>query len=415
MMKLKLHDIAAFTQAEFQESIVKTQSVYEALLSSSEYQESLGWRNPEKWASSIALERLIQLSSSLEDEAVLVLIGVGGSNNGARAAIKALKGKREVVYAGNNLSADYYNELLQSLEGKSVYINVIAKNFETLEPGLAFRIFRHYLKKRYGVSYSKRVFVTGTPGSQLHHLCKIHDFTFLIFPEDIGGRFSVLSDVGLFPMAFAGIDIKAMVKGATEIKARLEEVSPDNPALVYTATRNLLYDKGYALEMLSTFEPRLEFFSKWWIQLFAESEGKDGKGLFPVASSYSEDLHSIGQYVQDGRKILFETFLQVEDPISHLDHHSDEVDDGFDYLSGKSLTEINAAAFEATVLAHQEEGIPGIFISIPKINAYYLGQLFYFFELSVYLSGKLLGINPFNQPGVESYKKYMFKNLGKIK
>lgn len=413
-MKLKLNSITAFTPNEFQDILAKTQSVYDDLLSSSDYQESLGWRSPETWASPSALDRLIKLSSSMEDNAVLVLIGVGGSNNGARAAIKALKGKREVVYAGNNLSADYYNELLQSLQGKSVYINVIAKNFETLEPGLAFRIFRHYLKERYGEAYSKRVFITGTPGSKLHHLCKIHDFTFLIFPEDIGGRFSVLSDVGLFPMAFAGIDIKSMVEGASDIKKRLEEVSSDNPALVYAATRNLLYDKGYALEMLSIFEPRLEFFSKWWIQLFAESEGKDGKGLFPVASSYSEDLHSIGQYVQDGRKILFETFLNVEDPVSHLKHHSDEVDDGFDYLNGKSLTEINTAAFGATVSAHQDEGIPVIFISVPEINAYYLGQLFYFFELSVYLSGKLLGINPFNQPGVESYKKYMFKNLGKL-
>lgn len=414
-MQLKVHGLSAFTSKEFQDALSKTQFVYEAILSSSEDQESLGWRNPEKWASSMALERLIQLSSAMEDEAVLVLIGVGGSNNGARAAIKALKGKREVVYAGNNLSADYYNELLQDLQGKSVYINVIAKNFETLEPGLAFRIFRHYLKERYGESYSKRVFVTGTKGSQLHDLCQHHGFTFLTFPEDMGGRFSVLSDVGLFPMAFAGIEIKELVKGAFDIKARLEDVSSDNPALVYAATRNLLYEKGYTLEMLSTFEPRLEFFSKWWIQLFAESEGKDGKGLFPVASSYSEDLHSIGQYVQDGRKILFETFLQVEDPVSHLEHHRDEVDDGFDYLGGKSLTEINAAAYEATVTAHQEEGIPEIFISMPKINAYYLGQLFYFFELSVYLSGKLLGINPFNQPGVESYKKYMFKNLGKLK
>ena len=167
--------------------------------------------------------------------------------------------------------------------------------------------------------------------------------------------------------------------------------------------------------MLALFEPRLEPFSKWWIQLFAESEGKEGKGLYPVASSYSEDLHSIGQFVQDGKKIMFETFLDVEDPVTHMDHYSDEVDDGFDYLSGKSLTQINHGAYEATVSAHQEEGIPEIFITIPKIDAYNLGQLFYFFELSVYLSAKLLKINPFDQPGVESYKKHMFKNLGKTK
>ncbi len=416
MMKIRQDSSNAFTEEEFQEIMAKTLSVYEEILSSEEYDDSLGWRVPQIWASPEALENLLQLSASIkEDDAVLVLLGVGGSNNGARAAIKALKGKREVVYAGNNLSADYYQDILQSLQGKSVYINVVAKNFETLEPGLSFRIFRHYLKERYGDNYSHRVFVTGTPGSQLHKLCEKHDFTFLTFPKDIGGRFSVLSDVGLFPMAFAGIDIKAMVHGASHMKERLDQVSSENPALVYAATRNLLYRRDYALEMLATFEPRLEYFSKWWIQLFAESEGKEGQGLYPITSSYSEDLHSIGQYVQDGRKIMFETFLEVQDPISHLDHFSDEVEDGFDYLNGKSLTDINQAAYSATAMAHHEEGIPEIFLSIPKIDAYYLGQLFYFFELSVYISGKLLGINPFNQPGVESYKKHMFKNLGKTK
>ncbi len=415
MMKLRQNSSGAFTEKEFQEAMTKTLSVYEKLQTSTEYQDSLGWRSPEKWASPKALEKLLQLSDSMDEDGVLVLIGVGGSNNGARAAIKALKGKREVVYSGNNLSADYYQDLLQSLQGKSVYINVIAKNFETLEPGLSFRIFRRYLKERYGDTYHNRIFVTGTPGSQLHQLCEKHDFTFLTFPEDVGGRFSVLSDVGLFPMAFAGIDIRSMVQGALDMKISLDEVSPKNLALIYATTRHLLYQKGYAMEMLAMFEPRLEYFSKWWIQLFAESEGKEGKGLYPVASSYSEDLHSIGQFVQDGKKIIFETFIEVEDPVSHMDHYSDDVEDGFDYLNGKSLTQINRAAYEATVLAHKEEGIPEIFMTIPKIDAYYLGQLFYFFELSVYISGKLLKINPFDQPGVESYKKHMFKNLGKTK
>lgn len=414
MISLKTKGSLAFSDQEFQETMTKAQAVYQELTSSKKYTNDLGWREPKSWAPEKALDRLQTLSDSIKDEdAVLVLIGVGGSNNGARAAIKALKGKRQVVYAGNNLSADYYHDLLQSLNGKSVYINVIAKNFETLEPGLSFRIFRRYLKERYGEAYPTRVFVTGTPKSQLHDLCLTHGFTFLTFPMDIGGRFSVLSDVGLFPMAFAGIDIKSMVDGALDIKMSLDAPSLDNPALIYAATRHLLYKKGYALEMLAFFEPRLEYFSKWWIQLFAESEGKDGQGLYPVAASYSEDLHSIGQFVQDGKKMMFETFLNVEDPISHLDHYSDEVDDGFDYLDGKSLTQINTAAYEATTQAHQEEGIPQIILSIPKIDAYALGQLFYFFELSVSISGKLLGINPFDQPGVESYKKHMFKNLGK--
>ncbi|MFH5834760.1 glucose-6-phosphate isomerase [Proteiniclasticum sp. C24MP] len=413
MFKIKSIPSGAYSTEDFNKAFHEATLVYNEIIKSNEYQDSLGWLDPQKWASDFSIANLLNLTNNIkEEDAVLVLIGVGGSNNGARAAIHALKCKRQVIYAGNNLSADYYNKLFESLSGKSVYINVIAKNFETLEPGLSFRLFRHFLKERYGKDYNKRVYVTGTPGSQLHDLCKRHQFTFLTFPEDIGGRFSVLSDVGLFPMAFAGIDIRAMVDGAKDMKTELSD--PDkNKSVLYAATRHLLYQKNYAIEMLASFEPRLEFFSKWWIQLFAESEGKENKGLYPVASTYSEDLHSIGQYVQDGRKIIFETFIHVENPESNLHHFSDCISDGFDYLNGKSLTQINEAAYEATIKAHHEEGIPEVIISLPKIDAYHLGQLFFFFETSVYLSGRLLKINPFDQPGVENYKKYMFHNLGK--
>lgn len=414
MISIREESSGRYTQEEFSAMMEETRSVLNDIRNSADFRDSLGWMNPRKWASEEAIERLLHLSDGItEEDAVLVLIGVGGSNNGARSAIKALKGDREVFYAGNNLSADYLLDLLQSLSHRPVYINIIAKNFETLEPGLSFRIFRQYLEERYGADYSSRVFVTGTAGSQLHELCKIHGYTFLFFPDDIGGRFSVLSDVGLFPMAFAGIDIRSMVNGAQDMSKEIDTVE-NHGTLVYSASRNLLHRKGYCLEMLISFEPRLDYLGKWWIQLFAESEGKDGKGIFPVTSSYSEDLHSVGQYIQDGRKMIIETFLQVEDPGRDLNHLSLGVRDGFDYLDGKSLQEINKAAFDATVAAHHEEGIPEIFITLPRIDAYHLGQLFYFFMMSVYISGRLLGINPFDQPGVESYKRHMFRNLGKV-
>ncbi|KIY23109.1 glucose-6-phosphate isomerase [Mesobacillus stamsii] len=376
-----------------------------------------GWMDVEEWASDEAVQFVKEKAETIRKEAdVFVIVGVGGSNQAARAVIKALQkeSKPEILYAGNNLSPHYMNNLLKQLEGKSVYINVIAKNFETLEPGLSFRILRNFLYSKYGNETNKRISVTGTINSSLHQVAKEHNFDFFIFPENIGGRFSALTDVGLLPMAVAGIDISSLIEGAKKMQDLMHnQTDIDNLALKYSTFRNILLDKGYKIEMLAFFEPQFHYFSKWWIQLFAESEGKEGKGLFPVAVNYSEDLHSIGQYVQQGQPIIFETFLDIENPNSSLVIEKDHVEDNFDYVNGENLWEINKIALGATIGAHFNGGIPCVKFSVPEMNEYYLGQLFYLFEFTVYLSGRILGVNPFDQPGVEDYKKLMFEKLGR--
>ena len=298
---------------------------------------------------------------------------------------------------------------------QSIYIDCIAKNFETLEPGIAFRVLRQYLERRYGAEgAAKRIFATGTPGSTLHQLCLDQGYTFLTFPETIGGRYSVGSDVGLFPMAVAGVDIRALVQGMRDMRdPLLAAPAEENPALRYACLRRLLLEHGYRLEMLSFFEPRLDYFAKWWIQLFAESEGKEGNALYPVAASNSEDLHSIGQFIQEGSPILFETFVEVRARDASVLLPPEAKKDYFDYLTGMDFWDINNTARQATMRAHGDRGIPCMNLSIPAIDAHTLGGLFYFFLFACYLSCKLLGVNPFNQPGVEGYKGYMFQNLGK--
>ena len=381
-----------------------------------EYRDVLGWLDPEDWASQEQIVRLEEKAKEVRENAdVFVLVGVGGSNNAARSVIEALDQRAgcKVYYAGNTLSPYEIKRMLKELEGKSVYINVIAKNFETLEPGSSFRVLRKFLKEQYGEEAPKRIIATGTPGSHLEELCREQGYTFLTFPEPVGGRYSALSDVGLFPMAVAGVDIRKVVQGAKDMKRLLWEMDGmENPAYRYAVIRNLLYQEGIKIEMLSFFEPRYRFFAKWWIQLFAESEGKDGKGIYPVAAECSEDLHSIGQFVQDGSHIMAETFLEVKNRDASYVLEKDQVDDRFDYLNGVDFWEINRKAFEATLKAHSE-CLPCFKITVDAIDEYSFGQLFYFFEFACFLSGKLLGINPFGQPGVEAYKGYMFKALGK--
>ena len=285
---------------------------------------------------------------------------------------------------------------------------------ERLEATLE-RVLRQYLERRYGAEgAAKRIFATGTPGSTLHQLCLDQGYTFLTFPETIGGRYSVGSDVGLFPMAVAGVDIRALVQGMRDMRdTLLAAPAEENPALRYACLRRLLLEHGYRLEMLSFFEPRLDYFAKWWIQLFAESEGKEGTALYPVAASNSEDLHSIGQFIQEGSPILFETFVEVRARDASVLLPPEAKKDYFDYLTGKDFWDINNTARQATMRAHSDRGIPCLNFSIPAIDAHTLGGLFYFFLFACYLSCKLLGVNPFNQPGVEGYKGYMFQNLGK--
>ena len=383
------------------------------------YHGSLGWLHTQSWAGDDALERLSALGAEIRSKAgILVLIGVGGSNNAARSVLQALKPQgMEVLYAGNSLSPHALNELLERIEGRQVFLNCIAKNFETLEPGVAFRVLRLWMERRYGAQESaRRILCTGTPGSSLEELCTRRGYAFLPFPTDIGGRYSALSNVGLLPMAAAGVDITRLVKGARGMDALLWEAPPEeNPALLYAAFRDYLSRRGYRVELLSSFEPRLRWFYKWWEQLFAESEGKDGKGIFPVTGEFSEELHSLGQFIQDGFPMLFETFLTVAEPgagdrlILPADR---DTGDGFDYLEGMDLWQVNRTAFSATLQAHGER-LPCAVLELPRLEEESLGALFYFFQFACYLSCRLTGVDPFDQPGVEAYKQRMFQGLGR--
>lgn len=375
-----------------------------------------GWLCPEE--SAVQLSRIKQKAEEVRRDAdVFVLVGVGGSNQAARAVIKSVRPQTkapEVLYAGNTLSPYELADTLTALDGKSVYINVIAKNFETLEPGSHFRVLRRYMATRYSSEeLSKRIILTGTRGSLLETISGQLGSTFLEFPVPIGGRYSAFTPVALFPMAVAGLDIDAYLAGAVDMYHILSEV-PDNIAVQYAVARNLLHRSGYDIEQLAVFEPRLSWFAWWWRQLFGESEGKDGKGIFPSSAVYSEDLHSMGQYMQDGRRNLIETFLTADDPGAKLPVPNDpDLFDAFDYLNDKDFTEINCAAFEATLEAHRNGGVPCFEISIPQIDEYHFGQLYYFFMAACAISGKLLGVNPFDQEGVEEYKRSMFVKLGK--
>ena len=391
----------------------------EVLAGEEQYQDNLGWFAVDEAAGPERVDFLLEQAARVRADAdAFVVIGIGGSNQAARAVVKALRPENgpAILWAGNTISACETARLLKELDGyQSVYIDCIAKNFETLEPGISFRVLRRYLEQRYGqAEAAKRIFATGTPGSTLHQLCIDNGYTFLTFPERIGGRYSVGSDVGLFPMAVAGVDVKALVQGMRDMRDQLRAApAGENLALRYACLRKWMLEQGLSLEMLAFFEPRLDYFAKWWIQLFAESEGKDGTGLYPVVSSNSEDLHSIGQFIQQGSPILFETFVTVRARDASVVLPATDKKDYFDYLTGRDFWDINDTARRATMRAHSEGGIPCLELSIPAIDAHTLGELFYFFLFSCYLSCKLVGVNPFNQPGVESYKGYMFKNLGK--
>lgn len=379
----------------------------------------LGWMDLDVCANEALLSDVETITADIRENAdVFLLIGVGGSNQGARAVLKALQedGTPKIIYTGNNLSPVYMNKILQEIEGKSIYVNVIAKNFATLEPGICFRIIRNYMEKTYGEKEAaKRIITTGSPGgSSLEKLSEDKGYKFLPFPLDVGGRYSVLSAVGLLPIAVGGIDIRKLVAGAKVMRNRIyTEDIKENMAINYAVIRNLLLQKGFHIEILAYFEPLFEYFSKWWVQLFGESEGKDGNGIFPTACCFSEDLHALGQYIQEGQKIIMETFIELEDAGESLLIPKDESKDYFDYLDQKDFAYLNKTAFEATVKAHKDGGVPALIIKVPELNEFYMGQLFYFFEFACYVSGMLLGVDPFDQPGVEAYKKNMFSALGR--
>ncbi|MCU1808796.1 glucose-6-phosphate isomerase [Cytobacillus firmus] len=363
------------------------------------------------------------------DSDVLIVIGIGGSYLGARAAIEMLqhsfynalpkekRGTPQVLFAGNNISSSYMKDLMDLLEGKDWSINVISKSGTTTEPALAFRIFRKMLEEKYGVEEArKRIYATTDKArGALKTLATEEGYESFIIPDDVGGRYSVLTAVGLLPIAVSGANIEDMMSGAAQAcedfsKSELQE----NAAYQYAAVRNVLYNKGKTIEMLINYEPVLQYFAEWWKQLFGESEGKDQKGIFPSSANFSTDLHSLGQYVQEGRRDLFETVIKVEESRHELTIEEAENDlDGLNYLAGETVDFVNNKAFEGTMLAHTDGGVPNLIVSIPKMDAYTFGYLVYFFEKACAMSGYLLGVNPFDQPGVEAYKVNMFALLGK--
>lgn len=374
--------------------------------------------------------RIKQAAARIQsDSDALVVIGIGGSYLGARAAIEMLsnsfynvqsKEQRKtpaVFFAGNNISSTYMTHLLQLLEGKDFSVNVISKSGTTTEPAIAFRIFREALERKYGKEGAKKRIYATTDKEKgaLKKLADAEGYETFVIPDDVGGRYSVLTAVGLLPIAVAGIDIDAMMKGAQD--AREAYANPDlrsNASYQYAAVRNILYRKGKTTEILVNYEPSLHFVSEWWKQLFGESEGKDHKGIYPASVDFSTDLHSMGQFIQEGTRNLFETVIQVDRSAEEIIIGEDPDNlDGLNFLAGKTVDFVNKKAFEGTLLAHTDGGVPNMVVTIPEISPYWFGYLVYFFEKACGISGYLLGVNPFDQPGVEAYKKNMFALLGK--
>ena len=353
---------------------------------------------------------------------VLLVIGIGGSYLGSKAAIEMLnkhfnKNKNlEVIFVGHNISSSYIMDLVDYVDGKDFSINVISKSGTTTEPAIAFRLFKKLLIDKYGETEAKtRIYATtDKKKGALRILANQEGYTTFVVPDDIGGRFSVLTSVGLLPIAASGVDIDAIMKGAQDAYSEYLENSLDNEAYKYVAIRNLLYRSGKKIEMLVNYEPSLFYLGEWWKQLYGESEGKNNLGIFPASASFSTDLHSLGQYIQDGERILFETVFNVKKARRELVIERDDLDlDGLNYLTGKTVDYVNNKAFLGTLLAHTDGGVPNIIIDIPEISPYSFGYLVYFFEKACAISGYVLGVNPFNQPGVEDYKKNMFALLEK--
>ena len=378
-------------------------------------------------------EEFARIKSAAEkiksDSDVLIVIGIGGSYLGARAAIEMLSSNfhntldnnnrkaPKIFYVGNNISSTYMHDLLQAIEGKDISLNIISKSGTTTEPAIAFRILKDYIEKKYGKEEAKKRIYATTDAAKgaLKGLAVQEGYEQFVVPDNVGGRFSVLTAVGLLPIAAAGIDIDEMMKGASD--AREEYSNPnvlENDCYKYAAARNALYNKGKAIEILVNYEPNLQYFGEWWKQLYGESEGKDGKSLFPASVNFSTDLHSMGQYIQEGSRNIFETIINVEKPRYEVTIEATEDNaDGLNFLAGKTMDFVNKKAFEGTLLAHNDGGVPNLIVNVPELTPYYFGKMVYFFEKACGISGYLLGVNPFDQPGVEAYKKNMFALLGK--
>ncbi|WP_311375891.1 glucose-6-phosphate isomerase [Anaerococcus lactolyticus] len=383
----------------------------------------LGWIDRPVDYDKDEFERIKKAATRIrENSDVLVSIGIGGSYLGIKAVDVACdsyfnsKRKTKIIYAGHQLSGEYLVELLDYLKDKDYSLNVISKSGTTTEPAIAFRVLKEALEEKYGKEEAKnRIFATTDKAKgALKELANAEGYESFIVPDDIGGRFSVISAVGLLPLAVAGINIDEFMAGFADGREKYTNKSMENDAIKYAAVRNMLHEDGKDIEILLNYEPKLKYVAEWWKQLYGESEGKDGKGLFPASVSNTTDLHSMGQMIQDGVRNIFETVIEVENPSKDLTIKEDEQNlDGLNFLAGKTMSYINKQAMEGTTMAHVEGGVPNIRIKLEKINERKLAELFYFFEIAVGVSGYMLGVNPFNQPGVEAYKKAMFKLLGK--
>ncbi|MCD7716725.1 MAG: glucose-6-phosphate isomerase [Lachnospiraceae bacterium] len=363
------------------------------------------------------------------DSEVLLVIGIGGSYLGARAAIeflrhsfynnvsKEIRKTPEIYFVGNSISSTYVQHLIDVIGDRDFSVNIISKSGTTTEPAIAFRIFKKMLEDKYGkAEAAKRIYATTDKArGALKNLATEEGYESFVVPDDVGGRFSVLTAVGLLPISVSGADIDKLMEGATSGRKRaLEAEFEENDALKYAAIRNILLRKGKSVEVLANYEPSLHYVSEWWKQLYGESEGKDQKGIFPASVDLTTDLHSMGQFIQDGSRIMFETVVNVEESRCTLTIGEEPVDlDGLNYLAGKTVDFVNKSAMNGTILAHTDGNVPNLMVSVPKQDEFYLGELFYFFEFACGVSGYVLGVNPFNQPGVESYKKNMFALLGK--
>ena len=427
-MKIDLTHVQPFLDNKIKNDLEsKVSSVYETI-----YQKTgagndfLGWVNLPSEIDENLLSDIEKTAAFLRPKSeIFVVVGIGGSYLGARAVIEALQNHFApltgemplIVYAGHNMSEDYLTELLAVLDKKDYSLAVISKSGTTTEPAIAFRILKQHIINKYGEeeAASRIIAITDKARGALKQLANVKGYKTYIVPDDVGGRFSVLTPVGLLPIAMAGIDIRALVKGAIEMEKQCKaNPTIDNPVTQYAVARQTLYAQGKTNEIMVNYEPRLVYFSEWWKQLYGESHGKQHKGIFPASVTFSTDLHSMGQYIQDGLRNLFETVISVENSNHELRIPMENDDlDQLNYIAGKRISEVNHKAELGTVLAHEDGGVPNLRIIIPEVSARVLGELIYFFEMACAVSGYMLEVNPFDQPGVEAYKKNMFALLGK--
>lgn len=427
-LELKHSGILEKNMMKYADDVLK---IHEELHKKSEEENSfLGWLNLPSNYDKKEIEKIKKTAKRIQnDSEVLVVIGIGGSYLGARAVIESLKHTfynflskeqrktPQILYVGNNLSPNYINDLIELIGNRDLSINVISKSGTTTEPAIAFRIFRELLENKYGLKEAKkRIYVTtDKENGALKQIANQEEYTTFVIPNNIGGRYSVLTPVGLLPIAVAGIDIEKLLEGAKFAEGKyLDKNLKYNACYQYAVARNMLYQEEKNIEILVSYEPKFHYMIEWWKQLYGESEGKDGKGIYPTGVDFTTDLHSLGQYIQEGKRNLFETIIDIKQSSSDMIINQDEDNlDELNYIAGKELSYVNRKAMEGTIEAHVDGGVPNLVITMDQLNEYNLGHLIYFFELACAVSGKLLGVNPFNQPGVEKYKKNMFRLLGK--